>query len=266
MRGRESARRKPNRLETVPGHHSVYRWRTLRRWLFGLGVLVIGHAATAEGVRLKGRIQQVLPGRKAALVEVDDRMVIVRPAPSGLYSGDQFNHWVERAGDAEYTTVLGAPTVVPGFRLLVGDEERAAENAADETERRRAARVVNDAMEKISRERDAELMRRADAARVAEEKRQKVAKKQAETDAKTSAFLRQRVQGGSVEAAYDLAVRLIEGKGVERDLEEARTLMVKASKKGHVEASKWLATNAVVTVEVGKETTPPPAATPSQGP
>lgn len=116
-----------------------------------------------------------------------------------------------------------------------------------------------------SSEETALAIKTAEANRVIAEAKQKKQEKLTSVEAKAAAFLRQRVQGGSSEAAYDLALRFIVGKGVDRDIEEARRLMVTASQKGHVEASRWLITNVAVHVESPEETTPTTNTTPSQG-
>jgi TPR repeat protein len=53
-------------------------------------------------------------------------------------------------------------------------------------------------------------------------------------------FLKERVEGGSAEAAFDLAKRYEEGKGIKADPKEARRLYELAGQRGHEEAKAWL--------------------------
>ncbi len=53
-------------------------------------------------------------------------------------------------------------------------------------------------------------------------------------------FLKERVEGGSAEAAFDLAKRYEEGKGIQADPKEARRLFELAGQRGHEEAKAWL--------------------------
>ncbi len=53
-------------------------------------------------------------------------------------------------------------------------------------------------------------------------------------------FLKQRVEDGSAGAAFDLAKRYEEGKGVEEDATEARRLYKLSAERGNDEAKKWL--------------------------
>ena len=53
-------------------------------------------------------------------------------------------------------------------------------------------------------------------------------------------FLKERVEGGSAEAAFDLAKRYEEGKGIKVDPKEARRHYELAGQRGHEEAKVWL--------------------------
>jgi len=55
------------------------------------------------------------------------------------------------------------------------------------------------------------------------------------------AFLKQRIEDGSADAAFDLAKRHEEGKGVPADPEEARRLYTLSAERGNEEAKTWLA-------------------------
>lgn len=55
-------------------------------------------------------------------------------------------------------------------------------------------------------------------------------------DQRVVEFLKERVEGGSAEAAFDLAKRYEEGKGVTADPKEARRLYALAAERGHEEA------------------------------
>lgn len=57
------------------------------------------------------------------------------------------------------------------------------------------------------------------------------------------AFLRQRIDDGSADAAFDLAQRYEEGKGVTADPVEARRLYALSAERGNEEAKAWLAAN-----------------------
>lgn len=80
----------------------------------------------------------------------------------------------------------------------------------------------------------------AAAAKAAEVKRQKAA---AAAEDKVVPFLRERVEGGSADAAYDLAQRYEEGRGVKVDPEEARRLYKLSDEGGNEAAKKWLKEN-----------------------
>lgn len=59
-------------------------------------------------------------------------------------------------------------------------------------------------------------------------------------DQRVIEFLKERVEGGSAEAAFDLAKRYEEGKGTKADPKEARRLYEVAGQRGHEEAKTWL--------------------------
>ncbi len=70
------------------------------------------------------------------------------------------------------------------------------------------------------------------------EKRNKAA--QAEKDQKVVDFLKQRIEDGSADAAFDLAKRYEDGKGVKEDPKEARRLYSLAAERGNTEAKTWI--------------------------
>lgn len=72
----------------------------------------------------------------------------------------------------------------------------------------------------------------------AQAKRQQEAASAAE--AKVVPFLKERVDGGSADAAADLAKRYETGKGVPVDLKEARRLYALGAERGNQEAKTWL--------------------------
>ena len=78
----------------------------------------------------------------------------------------------------------------------------------------------------------------AAAVKAAQLKRQKEAA--AEADAKVVPFLKERVEGGSADAACDLAKRYETGKGVTTDAKEARRLYQLGADRGNEEAKTWL--------------------------
>lgn len=53
-------------------------------------------------------------------------------------------------------------------------------------------------------------------------------------------FLKERVEGGSADAAFDLAKRYEEGKGTVADPKEARRLYELAAERGNEDAKAWL--------------------------
>lgn len=196
-------------------------------------------ASAADPISLQGKVQQILPGRKALLLRVslpfdEHQLVVVSPAPKVLYEGDEFSYWVEKVDDVEYTTVLGAPTVVPGYRLLTAEEVDA---------RQMRGRV---------RQRERAVMAKAEAARVAEVKLQETLKKRAAIDAKTVEFLQRRVGAGSADAAYDLGLRHEIGKGVDKDPSEARRMMIISAGRGNMDAANWIKTNVLVNLGPGE--------------
>ncbi len=59
-------------------------------------------------------------------------------------------------------------------------------------------------------------------------------------DDRVIAFLKERIANGSADAAYDLAKRYDEGKGVVADPVEARRLYTLAAERDNEDAKKWL--------------------------
>ena len=78
----------------------------------------------------------------------------------------------------------------------------------------------------------------AAAVKAAQLKRQQEAA--AAADAKVVPFLKERVEGGSADAACDLAKRYETGKGVAADAKEARRLYQLGADRGSEEAKTWL--------------------------
>ena len=72
-------------------------------------------------------------------------------------------------------------------------------------------------------------------------------------DQRVVEFLKERVESGSAEAAFDLAKRYEEGKGVTADPKEARRLYALAAERGHEEAKAWLKEHPAPAKEVEKE-------------
>ena len=64
-------------------------------------------------------------------------------------------------------------------------------------------------------------------------------------DERVVRFLRERIQNGSADAAYDLGVRYQKGQGVEANSREARNMFVLAAARGNEDAARWLSTNSV---------------------
>jgi TPR repeat protein len=62
-------------------------------------------------------------------------------------------------------------------------------------------------------------------------------------DQRVIEFLKERIAGGSAEAAVDLAQRHTEGKGVAKDPKEARRLYELAAARGSETAQAWLKEN-----------------------
>lgn len=59
-----------------------------------------------------------------------------------------------------------------------------------------------------------------------------------EMEKKTVEFLTQRAKGGSASAQYDLALRYLDGKGVEKSEKEGRKWLEAAAKQGDAKAAK----------------------------
>jgi TPR repeat protein len=59
-------------------------------------------------------------------------------------------------------------------------------------------------------------------------------------DQRVVEFLEERVESGPAEAAFDLAKRHEEGKGLTADSKEARRLQALAAERGHEDAKAWL--------------------------
>jgi TPR repeat protein len=72
-------------------------------------------------------------------------------------------------------------------------------------------------------------------------------------DARVVEFLKQRVEDGSADAAFDLAKRYDEGKGVTADPKEARKLYTLAAERGNTEAKDWLEAHPIPESEEEKE-------------
>lgn len=66
-------------------------------------------------------------------------------------------------------------------------------------------------------------------------------------DERVVRFLRERIQNGSADAAYDLGVRYQKGQGVEANSKEARNLFLLAASRGNEDAARWLSTNSALT-------------------
>lgn len=66
-------------------------------------------------------------------------------------------------------------------------------------------------------------------------------------------FLKQRVEDGSAGAAFDLAKRYEDGKGVEEDATEARRLYKLSAERGNDEAKKWLEEHPAPKKETAKD-------------
>ena len=72
------------------------------------------------------------------------------------------------------------------------------------------------------------------------EEAKKVAIQQNKNDVKQFEFYKRRAEEGSDDAQYQLGVRYLAGKGVEKNEKLGREWLGKAAKKGHVQASKKL--------------------------
>ncbi len=86
----------------------------------------------------------------------------------------------------------------------------------------------------------AQKARDAQASAIAAGQNQRNQKALVGADQRVVDFLKKRVEDGSAGAAYDLAKRYEEGKGVEEDATEARRLYKLSAERGNDEAKKWL--------------------------
>ena len=84
-------------------------------------------------------------------------------------------------------------------------------------------------------------------------------------------FLNQRIEDGSADAAFDLAKRYEEGKGVPVDPKESRRLYSLAAERGNEEAKAWLEAHPApaleatpAAVEAAKPGTAPAAPAPAK--
>lgn len=68
------------------------------------------------------------------------------------------------------------------------------------------------------------------------------AAKQFASDAKVTAYYRKKAETGEAFGQYELALRLLAGKGAERDEAEAKRLLELAAKQGHAKAAEKLKT------------------------
>lgn len=68
-------------------------------------------------------------------------------------------------------------------------------------------------------------------------------KSQDGVEARVVKFLEQRIADGSADAAYDLAIRYSEGKGVPESKDESVRLFRLSAERGNAEAMKWVSTN-----------------------
>jgi TPR repeat protein len=92
-----------------------------------------------------------------------------------------------------------------------------------------------------------------------------------EVDQRVITFLNQRIEDGSADAAFDLAKRYEEGKGVPVDPKESRRLYSLAAERGNEDAKAWLEAHPAPAAEVApaaadatKPSTTPATPTPAK--
>lgn len=76
-----------------------------------------------------------------------------------------------------------------------------------------------------------------------------------EVDQRVITFLNQRIDDGSADAAFDLAKRYEEGKGVPVDPKESRRLYSLAAERGNEDAKAWLEAHPAPAVETAPAAT-----------
>ena len=163
---------------------------------------------------------------------------------------EKFGCYAVESGVFEYTTVLGAKKTVRKFIAelkptaeqvktynFLRELELRASAAAAEKQRadEEAARVAAQA-----KAREFEAMLAKGLAEQQATARAEQAAAQFATDAKTAAVWKRRADSGDAEAQFELANRYLAGKGVTRDVMEAKRLLNLASKQGHKGAAARL--------------------------
>lgn len=163
---------------------------------------------------VEGRIIQVID--EGVLVVRGETVCLVRnwPGKAKAVDNDEIDVLALRAGTFQYRSTAGASKTIAAYDYgqLPTKEERVQMQAAA-VERFEAARVARETADE---------------------------QKKAAAEAKVVDFLKRRADQGSASAQYDLALRYLEGRGVEENREQAATLLDAAAKQGHADAVRKL--------------------------
>lgn len=181
-------------------------------------------------IRVSGKVLQTI--KQGALVMTDGdntlekyQTVLVNRI-SGRADGDPVFVMAAPGELFEYLTVLGAKKTVRSYQPAAF-----------------AAKWQVEAYEKEEAEKDDRLAKSVEKAKEFARTQAKVEAdfKQFAADAKTFAFFLKRAESGDVESQHEVALRLLVGKGVERDEAKARDWLAKAAAQGHAKAKARLA-------------------------
>lgn len=205
----------------------------------------------AEGINvISGRVLQVVNG--GVLVSPDEEATLdpyVTVFVNGFTNkldGDRILILAEYSGVLEYQTVLGAGKRVRKFtaaqnptayqvekfhnmeHLNLMSESSKASKAGAELQRLKAEADENDRKRQAANEAQAKAARAAIAASLFAD------------EAKQFAFYLKRAESGDPESQHAVALRLLEGRGVERNEAKACEWLAKAAAQGHTKAKARL--------------------------
>lgn len=197
---------------------------------------------------ISGRVMQSVLG--GFLVSLDDlatreRFDTVFVEKVGQFvDGDKVAWFAVENGVLEYKTILGATKTVRKFApaLKPTDDQVKKFQTLEKLDEKAAAEAYEKAAKAAALEEDrmrAELKAKADAkaAGVAEAARAK----QYAADAKVTAAYQRRAEAGDAEAQYEVGLRCLDGKGIEKSVAKAREWLQKAASQSHSKAKAKLA-------------------------
>jgi len=162
---------------------------------------------------------------------------------NGFADGDTFRSLAKESGVLEYVTVLGAKKTVRQFTPpYKANEAQVTKFQFLERLESQAKSIASDKAAAASLiEGQKQLQQQAERRKAESEKAQADRdEKQFAIDAKTVAFYRRKAEAGDALGQYEMALRLLAGKGVSKDEAEAVRLLELAAKQGHEKASQLL--------------------------